>query len=92
MRIGGRRRLLAHSAPRYRDRPRRTVRCEALRTIRREAVAEHLDSDRMSLTVVDPHPDPRALRFAGELQWATLQHETGDASPEFEPSFSIADD
>jgi len=56
-----------------------------------DEVAELLDNGWLSLTVVDPERDHRALRYAGESEWAPV---SGTAAPErgAAPTPSVADD
>jgi len=51
-----------------------------------DGVAELLDNDWLSLTVVDPTQDDRAFDYAGELDWTPAAEVTGDRQTESAPA------
>jgi hypothetical protein len=55
-----------------------------------EALRDLLDNGWLSLTVVDPQRDHRALRYAGDLGWTPLSDQRADPDPATTPS--VADD
>jgi len=56
-----------------------------------EAVTELLDNDWLSLTVVDPTQDHRALHYAGDMEWAPLSEQT-EPHPPTQTAPAVADD